>query len=99
MPDRAFGFNLPAEIGWTHTVLNYIGPDNGQGLIAYFNGTTAGRDDSLSWDTFPPGDGRVVIGRAYTDKDSAYASVDVDELLFFNEILNEVEIAQLANTG
>ena len=44
-----------------------------------------------------PGDGRIVIGRRYSGLDEAYSSVQVDELLFFNQTLTEEEIIMLSN--
>ena len=41
------------------------------------------------------GDGRVVVGRIYTNSDRQYGSVDVDELLFFNQALGEQQIRDL----
>ena len=82
---------------WTHIVLNYNGPDNGEGAEVYFNAVHNGRDDSKVSKTFSPGDGRVVVGRQRTDGDERYASVDVDELLFFNYKLSNLQITQINN--
>ena len=43
-----------------------------------------------------PGDGRIVVGRFATDQDRHYATVMVDELLFFNQRLTPAEIVNLA---
>ena len=43
------------------------------------------------------GDGRVVVGRYHTDLDEKYASVDVDELLFFNHRLTDAQITSIKN--
>ena len=43
----------------------------------------------------PPGNGQVVIGRYNTDGDHDYASVELDELVFFNRALKEHEIEAL----
>ena len=42
-----------------------------------------------------PGDGRIVIGRRFSELDSNYPSVQVDELLFFNRALNQTEVTAL----
>ena len=81
--------------GWTHIVLNYIGPNNEEGIRIYENGIQTGSDDTQSAHAYQPGEGRVVIGRQYTDVDAAYASVDIDELLFFNETLSDQDIRDL----
>ena len=43
------------------------------------------------------GDGRIVVGRRLTNKDQNYASVMVDELMFFNRRLSSVDIAAIYN--
>ena len=48
--------------------------------------------------SYPAGDGRIVVGRAYTDRDLLHASVQVDELTFFNKALSSTEIAAMYNT-
>ena len=71
--------------GWIHVVLNYIGPDDGQGFQMYQDGEqTAAGSVKYTYKHASPGDGRVVLGRRYTDRDELYASVNLDELLFFN---------------
>ena len=82
---------------WTHIVLNYIGPGNGEGAEVYFNAVHKGRDDSKVSKTFSPGDGRAVVGRQRTDGVGGYASVDVDELLFFNYKLSNAQIMKIKN--
>ena len=44
-------------------------------------------------------DGRIVVGRWYTDREWAYASVQVDELLFFNRDLSTEEIKMIYHAG
>ena len=81
--------------GWAHVVLNYLGPNNGEGIRVYINGVLAGQDDQTSGTSKQPGDGGVVLGR--TNQNSNDGSVDVDELLFFNETLSVDSIQQLVN--
>ena len=82
--------------GWTHIVLNYIGPSDGQGIRVYgmevLNGIT---QDAAH----PAGDGRVVVGRRYTDQDTDYASMQIDELIFFNKALSTRDIKLLYNAA
>ena len=40
--------------------------------------------------------GTIVIGRLFTDFDEYYASVQVDELLFYNRTLTEPENSMLS---
>ena len=75
-------------------MLNYIGPDDGQGIRVYgmeVVGSTI-RDVSRS-----AGDGRIVVGRGRTDEDSFYASMQIDELIFFNKALSTNDINLLYN--
>ena len=41
------------------------------------------------------GDGRIVVGRYFTDMDQWYSSVEVDELVFFNRALTVDDIETL----
>ena len=83
-------------MGWTHIVLNYLGPDNGMGIKLYVNGQTRAEDDVKSVKSFSPGDERLVIGRANTGADKFYAGVQLDELLMFNTSLADEEIQLLS---
>ena len=65
-----------------HIVLNYIGPNNGQGIRIYHDGLQVGSDDTKT------------VG---TEDDSIYASVDMDELLFFSEVLCDHQIMNIIN--
>ena len=82
---------------WTHIVLNYFGPNDGQGIQVYFNGVEVGQDTSKASKSFSTGDGRVVLGRRKTDSDKSYASADVDEVLFFNTKLNNTQAMMVSN--
>ena len=42
------------------------------------------------------GDGKVIIGRYFTDEDDFYGSVEVDELFFFNTALSDSDIMKLS---
>ena len=87
------------QSGWTHVVLNYLGPEDGQGIVGYFNGVQGTFDRYKSGQSFSTGDGRVVVGRYETDRDRYYAGVDLDELLFFNQKLSIQEIMDIVNIG
>ena len=78
--------------------MNYIGPEHGmQGIEIYLDGEHEKNDKTLTTRSSQPGDGRVVVGRYHTDLDEKYASVDVDELLFFNQSLSSEEIMSIKN--
>ena len=86
---------------WVHEVINYVGPNNGDDFSIYHNGNFLFNLTSLVDPTtkpFNPSDGRIVIGRIRTDLNIRYASVQVDELLFFNQSLTEQEIMMLSQS-
>ena len=78
-------------------MLNYIGPNSGEGIRIYYNGVQVAEDGTKSNASNPAGNGRIVIGRYYTGRDRNYASVQVDELVFFNQYLNVEEVRKLHN--
>ena len=80
-------------------MLNYIGPNDGEGIRIYYNGTEAASDTTRDGGSYSAGDGRIVVGRYYTDHDGAedYASVQIDELIFFNHALNNDNVNALYN--
>ena len=97
------GFFLTAvgkpSSGWTHVVLNYIGPDDGQGIEVYLDGvhTSTDKVKQLTSYTITLGDGKVVVGRRYTVDDRDYVSVEIDELVFFNSNIKRAEIQMLTS--
>ena len=92
---RAFS-HIPT--GWTHIVLNYIGPNDGEGIWIYYNGAEVVNGTTKSDGTYSAGDGRIVVGRCYIDEDRRYASMEIDELIFFNKALTTTDIEHLYNT-
>ena len=86
------GANRTAD--WFHVVLNFIGPSDG--VRIYHDTVEVKRDKSKTAGNFTHGDRRIVIGRRFSGSDKRYASVQVDELLFFNQKLTETEIKMLS---
>ena len=85
--------------GWTHIVLNYIGSSNGEGIRVLYNGVQVA-SDTTSWGYIRHApNGRIVIGRVYTDRNIYYSSVEIDHLVLFNRALNREEIDELHNMG
>ena len=82
---------------WIHLVLNFIGPNSGEGIQAFKDGTLQERDLYDYSGTYTDGEGRVVIGRKYVSISQDYAHVEVDELIFFNQALLEEEVNELYN--
>ena len=64
--------------------------------MIYHNGKDAQHNLEVTRPYQPnDGSGRIAEGRRFSESNEKYASVEVDELLFFNEVLNEMEIAML----
>ena len=84
---------------WIHVVLNYIGPNNGEGIRIYYDGTLVASDISKYGSTNEPGNGRIVVGKFFTNRNSDYASVQVDELMFFNQTLTSDEVQAIYNSA
>ena len=78
---------------WIHIVLNYLGPDDGQGIKIYVDGVLTTSDTTKSSGFYPPDDGRVKLGTP--DTPGLNAVDDVDELLFFNFALNDDQIMKI----
>ena len=87
--------DVARPIGWTHFVLNYIGQNDGHEIKIYCDGVQMASSNMTGPYRYLPGTGRVVVGRQYTNCDNNYASVDVDELLLFNETLTEQNIKHM----
>ena len=108
-----FSFRLSLSVGqfsafvatthdeWVHIVMNYIAPDDEQGIETYLNGEayedsntkTASTNGNLQ------GEGRIILSRnlAQTSIATNYASMDIDELFFFNATLTAQQIISLHN--
>ena len=63
------------------------------------DGAEVASDTTKSAVSYSAGDGRIVVGRWYTDKDDLYVSMQIDELLFFNRTLTPAEIGSLVNAA
>ena len=87
--------------GWTHVVLNYIGPNDGEGIRVYYNGTEVANATTNSDGTYSTGDGRIVVGRYLFlwdgHCDMWYPSLQIDELTFFNKALSTTDITAMYN--
>ena len=95
--DEDFYVIGPEHEGWFHVVFNFIGPGVSQGIRIYNDGEQVGGGSMVEHVvTHTEGDGKIVFGRFFTDVDARYASVAMDELLFFNHSLTAVEIFRLS---
>ena len=95
--DGEFIADFLRPTGWTHIVLNYIGPNDGQGIRGFVNGKEVASDTTKTALSYPPGEGKIVVGRHFTDQDRLHMSMMVDELLFFNQTLSTTDIKLLYN--
>ena len=89
---------VPTE--WYHLVFNYIGESpvgGGDSVVIYHDGAEVGSStDKVSYST-TAGQGVVVIGKHFVQSEVGFASVMVDELLFFNRHLTEEEVQIVYN--
>ena len=96
-----FALLCAGRTNWVHTVMNYVGPNEGQGIRVYNDGQLTASATTKNRDTHLPSDGRIAIGRFNARGRGSgeifpfYASVEVDELSIFNRSLTEPEIIQI----
>ena len=76
-------------------VLNYLGPENGRGIRVYLDGVFGNGDSSKEEYTNSAGNGQIVVGKFRPEEDRNYASVELDELPFFNTTLTQEDIETL----
>ena len=81
---------------WYHLVFNYFGTNDAEGVAIYHDGVNIGSNRLISY-TNTAGQGVVLLGRYNVRTDNAFASVMVDELLFFNRHLTWQEVQILYN--
>ena len=84
----------PKPSGWFHVVLNFIGPDDG--IRIYHDGMEVGSDTNIRGNPKHNGDRRIVIGRYFAESAGTYSSIQVDELLFFNQMLIDPQVTMLS---
>ena len=89
---------VPTE--WYHLVFNYVSgsPATLEGITIYHDGVEVGSGTQKTSHTTNAGQGVVVIGRYFAQAhEQDFASVMVDELLFFNRNLSPDEVSILYN--
>ena len=92
LTDGQFSAGINGSSDWIHITMNYIGPEHGQGIVIYQNGQEVAADTQKYLIMGQPGDGMLVAGRMLTKTDNSYSTFNLDELLFFNSVLNEEEV-------
>ena len=80
--------NVGPPGGWFHLVLNYA-PGR---LAVYVDAQQTFGDRTRKRQDTAAGDGRVVLGRAYSGVDDFYTSMEVDDVGFYNEWVNPRDI-------
>ena len=81
--------------GWTHIALTVLSPRYTEHVRMFINGEVA--KDTSRFTRWHSGDGRIVIGREFTDRDEGYTSMHIDELIFFNQALTDDNVHELYN--
>ena len=78
-------------LDWTHLTLVYKNNEP-YSIALYINGDLIATDRTqVAQDTIPA-DGRIVLGRAYSDMNAFYTSIDIDELGFYNRPLSSDDV-------
>ena len=70
-------------------------PNTDTEFRTYVNGELVLNDRKRYYQETTPGDGKLVIGRAYSAVDNYYTSMDVDQVMFFNNALSFINIKWL----
>ena len=89
-----FKVKTDQSTGWTHLVLNCIGPNRGEGIKVYINApkikSDTTRDESSTWS----GNGHVTIGTQVTNENPElfFASVMVGKKTFWNCTLSFIGV-------
>ena len=96
VPEGRFSVQLGQSNEWIHIALNYIGPEEGEGIAMYQDGIQVATGENKLFRNFSATSGKIVIGRAYTYIDELYTNAQVDEMLFFNQQLTVAEISLLS---
>ena len=81
----------------SHLTLGYKN-DGTSSFALYINGDLIATDRTQVAQGNFPADGRTVLGRAYSDMDAFYTSIDMDELGFYNHPLSSDAVYQLWST-
>ena len=94
LEDSFFTLSIPkVDNQWIHLVMNYID----EGFEVYQDGGLVEAELNMGIIDATPGDGKLVLGKQYTDEDYKNVNMDLDELVFFNRKLTEQEVLKLYN--
>ena len=78
-------------------MLNVTAPQPEQGFRVYHNGNLAANVTRILRSRATAQDGKIVIGRSFSDTNSLYTSLEIDELIFINRAVNDDEIRMMSN--
>ena len=67
--------------------------------MIYYNGVEVSSGTTKSGGSRHSGDGRIAVGRRYTNWDQDYASAQVDELIIFDHSLSTGEVQSIYNAA
>ena len=98
IPDGYFHYthdSVPAD--WYHLALVYHGPNHGQGMSVYHDGSLVKHDSTKTPKNHTESSGSVIIGKHHTNRDGDYGSVMVDELTFWDRQLLPEEIRAIVD--
>ena len=89
MTTARFSVDLNLLSGWNHVTVNYLGPNNGQGIRVYRNGLQKGSDDIKFQPDLRLGDDRTAVGRLYTKDDGNYGSFENCRIVRYGQVSGE----------
>ena len=95
LPDEFYSVGTKKVTGFINVVLNYIGPNDGEGIRLFVNGEEEASRPTRNDRQYSVGDGRIVVGRVNTNRNMAYSSVELHELVYFNTALTLRDIQLL----
>ena len=75
-----------------------LDPNYVEGVRIYSNCAQVVSDTTKSGGSFLPGDDKIVVGRFSTNQDCQYASVQIDELVYFNAALTSDDVQSIYNS-
>ena len=67
--------------------------------MIYIDGEEVASDTTKFAKSISAGDGRIVVGRRYPYQDWNYASVQADELIYFNAALTTDDVSSIYNSA
>ena len=92
---QIFGWTRRPQSGWFHVVVNLV--DDGEGFHIFHNGTNVANITNFHPNPHGyTGSGNIVLGQGLTRHGGDHASVVVDELLFFEQVLTTQQITALS---